>query len=780
MYDDDGVDPEEDHEAEEEREGGEEEEENANEGVGEDKDETYEEEYESSTIKETKDEKKIKQHKRKRKTSSLKAKKIKQQDDNDYDETEVCKSFASKNDKPCASCCICLEDATQYITCAKCHIHVCKQDVVTLVLSSTSLTTKCINPEKPGCDQDWTMMLRLEMPEMFHRKAYKKHRSELLFQRERALLSTSQDKAANMLRAKELKKLTNLIADRRDEAEQISLFYKDLQVRHKATIFMVREHGTILSERDLLQFQETYDQYQERSLKEKAEAANQKQKDKPTIVEEKKKEEEKDKIVCACPSNDCRGFVMSKSAKCAICSTGICLKCEVACSSSTHREPTPDELLAYTSLVDARKAHEKLVHQAKSTPQIIPVSENDKYQSILDQINQLLKSDTVHYCDADTVASITEKRAGAKLCPKCHTLIYRPYGCDHMFCTFCNYGFDWKTLKPVKESANTNPYLYELRESRRLQQQQQQQASNSSQQPQCDQMLNVLVIEDGISDWSYRDNYFNVATYYNGYHKRMITTLSEMKKLSLASSLHDKWHDGFSASFIIQPHELINSLEESLPMPPRSTAFDYFDRTREYLNHLWSSSIVQYANSKIALDVNNSNTFEDIRIRYLTKDIKSEEQFQRAIFNREKNALKTCDIRDILHSWITLALERWLSLKPLLKHKIITKGIADDQIYGVFNELNELRVYHNQQLKRVSLEYHCGVPVVTDGLVVLIVNFSQKEPKKERKKYTLKKRKTTEEEAPVSISTKWECSSCTFENEADTEECSMCTTIKTN
>jgi len=72
-----------------------------------------------------------------------------------------------------------------------------------------------------------------------------------------------------------------------------------------------------------------------------------------------------------------------------------------------------------------------------------------------------------HKCNKDDVASVKAISADkdVKPCPKCCELIYRPYGCNHMWCTVCKTSFDWATGKLIKDSANTNPYYHQWRMS---------------------------------------------------------------------------------------------------------------------------------------------------------------------------------------------------------------------------------------------------------------------------------------------------------------------------
>jgi hypothetical protein len=105
--------------------------------------------------------------------------------------------------------------------------------------------------------------------------------------------------------------------------------------------------------------------------------------------------------IAPCPAENCRGFLNSKCV-CSLCNTKVCSKCNVV-------------------LVDG----------------------------------------VDHECNPEDVASTQLIRSETRGCPKCGVRIFRPSGCDHMFCTHCNTGFSWQTGQLIANSANTNPFYYE-------------------------------------------------------------------------------------------------------------------------------------------------------------------------------------------------------------------------------------------------------------------------------------------------------------------------------
>ena len=65
-----------------------------------------------------------------------------------------------------------------------------------------------------------------------------------------------------------------------------------------------------------------------------------------------------------------------------------------------------------------------------------------------------------HVCKESDKESVSLIEKETKACPTCHERIYRPSGCDHMFCTMCHASFSWKTGKCISESQSTNPLFF--------------------------------------------------------------------------------------------------------------------------------------------------------------------------------------------------------------------------------------------------------------------------------------------------------------------------------
>ena len=107
-----------------------------------------------------------------------------------------------------------------------------------------------------------------------------------------------------------------------------------------------------------------------------------------------------------CPVDGCNGF-LSKQYKCAVCAIWACKHC-----------------------------HKVLgVHQ-----------------------------DDPHACDQADVESVKLIKAQTKKCPTCYIPIQKSVGCNQMWCTQCQFAFDWKTGE-IQTGVIHNPHFFEAKRS---------------------------------------------------------------------------------------------------------------------------------------------------------------------------------------------------------------------------------------------------------------------------------------------------------------------------
>ena len=71
-----------------------------------------------------------------------------------------------------------------------------------------------------------------------------------------------------------------------------------------------------------------------------------------------------------------------------------------------------------------------------------------------------LNKDVEHTCDPEKIATAQLLAREAKSCPKCGVQICKIEGCDQMWCTQCNTGFNWRTGKLASGPVH-NPHYFE-------------------------------------------------------------------------------------------------------------------------------------------------------------------------------------------------------------------------------------------------------------------------------------------------------------------------------
>ena len=248
----------------------------------------------------------------------------------------------------------------------------------------------------PECGKEWSrQFLVAQFTPAFVNKRYKEHRENILLQRELSMMPATQQQI------EEEKRQLNI----RTEIQAFIKWRKnldyDLQVLDK--LQNLDKYSQIKDNHQLdvlYKTNETIESWMVQRFKQirKQETILSNQIDKLESELRRTPQQERRAFVHACPDNECRGF-LSQRWKCGICDKYTCPEC--------HELKVGDE----------------------------------------------------HTCDPNVVENVKLLQQDSKPCPKCASRIFKISGCDHMWCTSCHTGFNWKTGRI--EERPENPHYYE-------------------------------------------------------------------------------------------------------------------------------------------------------------------------------------------------------------------------------------------------------------------------------------------------------------------------------
>lgn len=314
-----------------------------------------------------------------------------------------------------SSCSICCEAFNKVsrskVTCSACAADVCRTCV------STFLGTSLKDPHCMNCQAPWTRhFIQNNLSASFLGTSYRKHRGDILYEREQGLLAESLPLAAV---AKKLKDVGDQLQHARVAKKELVRLPWDLnvQMQRLERDFDILNWDKILKEAN--EIQEKHIKivqldaeivkltHLKRRLKVELDmmmaGPNQESSSKPRTTSEK--------YIRPCTVDGCRGL-MNTQFKCVMCDTQFCKDC-----------------------------HEPVA------------AANDKTKK--------------HVCTEADIASARFIIKEAKCCPQCHALTYKISGCSQIWCTLCHATWDWNTQALDKGGIIHNPHYFEYIEKRR-------------------------------------------------------------------------------------------------------------------------------------------------------------------------------------------------------------------------------------------------------------------------------------------------------------------------
>jgi hypothetical protein len=249
---------------------------------------------------------------------------------------------------------------------------------------------------KPECGKEWSrQFLVAQFTPAFVNKRYKEHRENILLQRELSLMPATQE------RIEEENRQFNL----RSELRALEMWRRNLTEDSRIVNALSKlDKYSDIKDKSILNSISTNNEGIETWMLHRFKEMKKQQKilDDQILRVEREitggPKQERRAFVHACPDNECRGF-LSQQWKCGLCDKRTCPEC--------HELKTGDE----------------------------------------------------HTCDPNVVENVKLLRQDSKACPKCASRIFKISGCDHMWCTSCHTGFNWRTGRI--EERPENPHYYE-------------------------------------------------------------------------------------------------------------------------------------------------------------------------------------------------------------------------------------------------------------------------------------------------------------------------------
>lgn len=187
------------------------------------------------------------------------------------------------------------------ISCPYCNMECCQNCVKTFLLSIDDTEPRCMNND---CKKIWSLeFLADNTPKNFHNHIYRNRRADILLERERSLLPSTQ---IYVEREIEKRKISKEITDIDDQIKQHLYALKKL--RDKKEILHTKFYN--FNAEDSFQNEEKIEKKQ----------------------------------FIPCPSNECRGFISSNDWICGICNTNICKKCHIPINNNDEHKCDPNTL----------------------------------------------------------------------------------------------------------------------------------------------------------------------------------------------------------------------------------------------------------------------------------------------------------------------------------------------------------------------------------------------------------------------------------------------------
>lgn len=294
----------------------------------------------------------------------------------------------------CGVCCEGFNKSTRKkIQCNYCEFDVCVGCTEKYLLDCTQ------DPHCMNCRHAWNREnMETYFTKKFYTTDYKKHREDVMFQRQLSMMpETQQYVERERTRIEYAQKTVAMNAElKKKKIEKLQLNIKNT---YQMTPDERIQHAIALGEVTKCISNIMID-------------VNTNQRIALVVVGREGEPAERRQFIRACPADGCKGF-LSTQWKCGLCKVHVCNDCheikkEAGDGAGGSRDGAGGE----------------------------------------------------HVCSADNLATAKLLAADSKACPKCASMIFKIEGCSQIWCTVCHTAFDWRTGK-IETGVIHNPHYYE-------------------------------------------------------------------------------------------------------------------------------------------------------------------------------------------------------------------------------------------------------------------------------------------------------------------------------
>ena len=309
--------------------------------------------------------------------------------------------------------------------------------------------------------------------------------------------------------------------------------------------------------------------------------------------------------------------------------------------------------------------------------------------------------DEPHECDPNTVESVKLLKKDTKNCPSCAAMIYKISGCDQMWCTQCHIAFSWRTGRQVNGVIH-NPHFYQWQNDGG--------GGGHVNAPGAD-------VCGGIPNvYTLRNLWYRLGisrTQLNGHHgKNYLTHIDQcIVQLSNITTAAVGGGDGAAPDNYFEPvagAAAAGGFSAAATMVMGGVG-NFMMRMHRAMTHF---SQVNLRNIRHKCQNVGNNT--DLRIKYAVKEI-TEEKLKAQVARRDKTHQKSTAILHIFELINTVLIESFRDIVqsfPTFDDDGCAGGSTEAKIdWGKcilrnFKRCNEVRLYANKELVKISVMYH--------------------------------------------------------------------------